>query len=298
VEAPSGSLGERLQALARERRAQAEEHNRRALDRALRAQSARRPQARVIVVLSAKGGVGKTTLVAALGKLLKRPAGRTLVLDLDAQNALVSHLQLPRANAGINQARLQELGWSDVLCHSASGIDCLPFGPSNAADLRAFEAQLVSNPAYLMEQLADLELGKDDLLLIDTASGASPWLHQVLSLADQVVAVTLADAASYLVLDKLQSWLAPLPGGQCSFLVNQVDARNPLSQDMNEVLREKLGSQWLAAVPLDHQLGEALAFDRDPFQQTVDSPACQALRGIAADLAQRIEQHREETSAS
>ncbi|MHA6194933.1 cellulose biosynthesis protein BcsQ [Pseudomonas wadenswilerensis] len=298
MEAPRGSLSERLQALARERRSQAEAHNRRALDRALRAQSAQRPQARVIAVLSAKGGVGKTTLVAALGKLLQRPAGRTLVLDLDAQNALVSHLQLPRASAGINQARLHDLGWSEVLCHSAAGVDCLPFGPSNAADQRAFEAQLADNPSYLMEQLADLELGKDDLLLIDTPSGASPWLHPVLAIADQVLAVTLADAASYLVLDKLQSWLAPLPAGHCAFLVNQVDARNPLSEDMSEVLRQQLGSQWLASVPLDHQLGEALAFDQDPFQQTVDSPACQALRSVAADLAQRIEQHREETSAS
>lgn len=298
ADAPAGSLSERLRALAHERRAQAEAHNRRALDRALRTQSAPRPQARVIAVLSAKGGVGKTTLVAALGKLLQRPAGRTLVLDLDAQNALVSHLQLPRASAGINQARLNDLGWSEVICHSASGVDCLPFGPSNAADQRAFEAQLASNPTFLLEQLADLDLGKDDLLLIDTPSGASPWLHPVLTIADQVLAVTLADAASYLVLDKLQSWLAPLPVSHCAFLVNQVDPRNPLSEDMSEVLRQQLGNQWLAAVPLDHQLGEALAFDQDPFQQPVDSPACQALRSVAADLAQRIEQHREETSAS
>ncbi|MFD2645177.1 cellulose biosynthesis protein BcsQ [Pseudomonas japonica] len=297
VEAPAGSLRDRLQALARERRALAEEHNRRALDRALRTQSAQRPKARVIAVVSAKGGVGKSTLVASLGRLLKRSGGRTVLLDLDPQNALVSHLQVPRASAGINQARLDDGGWSEVCVQTVAGIDCLPFGPSNAADQRDFEAQLVANPAYLMEQLADLDLGKDDLLLIDTASGASPWLHQVLAIADQVLAVTLADAASYIVLDKLQSWLAALRPADCAFLVNQVDARNPLSQDMSEVLRQQLGSQWLAAIPLDHQLGEALAFDYDPFQQT-DSPACQALRNVAEALAQRIEQHREETSAS
>lgn len=298
VEAPSGSLSQRLQALARERRAQAEAHNRRALDRALRAQSAQRPQARVIAVLSAKGGVGKTTLVAALGKLLQRPGGRTLVLDLDAQNALVSHLQLPRASAGINQARLHDLGWSEVLCHSATGVDCLPFGPSNAADQRDFEAQLASNPAFLMEQLADLDLGKDDLLLIDTPSGASPWLHPVLAIADQVLAVTLADAASYLVLDKLQAWLAPLPAGRCHFLVNQVDERSPLSLDMSAVLQQQLASQWLAAVPLDPQVGEALAFEYDLFQQPAESPAGLALRGVADQLAQHLEQLRQETSAS
>lgn len=252
----------------------------------------------IVAVLSAKGGVGKTTLATALAKLLKRPTGRTLLLDLDPQNAVVSHLGLSRASPGLNQARLQALDWRQVCTPSDAGVECLAFGPSNVADLRAFEALLTSDPEWLMQELAALDLGKDDLLLIDTPTGASPWLHQVLAIVDQVLAVALADAASYLVLDKLQSWLAPLRPERCAFLVNQVDERSPLSQDMSEVLRQQLGSQWLAAIPLDPRLGEALAFDYDPFQQPLDSPACQALRVVAADLAQRIEQHREETSAS
>lgn len=292
------SLRERLLAVARERRAAAEQNNRLALDMALRAQRPQRPRAHVLVVLSAKGGVGKTTLAANLGKLLKRPAGRTLVLDLDPQNALLSHFNLPRSTPGINQARLAEQGWDNVSISTDAGIECVPFGPSNAADLRQFETQLAANPTWLMQQLAALELGTDDLLVIDTAAGASPWLHQVLDIADQVLAVTLADAASYLVLDKLQAWLAPLRSARCAWLVNQVDGQRPLSLDMAEVLRQLLGSQWLAAVPLDYQFGEALAFEYDPLQQPTDSPACEVLRAVAHDLAQHIGQHREETSAS
>lgn len=298
VEAPSGSLRDRLQAIARERRLAAEESNRRALDKAMRAQPASRPKARVVVVVSAKGGVGKTTLTTALAKLLKRPAGRTLVLDLDPQNALLSHLGLPRSTPGLNQARLESLDWSSYCAPTDAGIECLPFGPSNAADLRAFEALLANDPDWLIQELAALDLGKDDLLLIDTATGASPWLYQALAIADQVVAVTLADAASYLVLDKLQAWLSPLRADHCAFVVNQVDARSALSLDMSEVLHQQLGNQWLAAVPLDHQVGEALAFEYDLFQQPADSPACQALRAVADQLAQRLEQLREETSAS
>lgn len=293
-----GSLRERLAAVARDRRAAAEADNRRALDDALRAQPAQRPQAPVIVVMSAKGGVGKTTVAAALGKLLKRSAGRTLVLDLDPQNALLSHFNLPRSTPGLNQARLLGDGWAGTAVMTTSGVECLPFGPSNAADVRAFEAQLATNPHWLMQQLATLELGPDDLLVIDSATGASPWLHPMLGVANQVVGVTLADAASYLVLDKLQAWLAPLPAGIGAVLVNQVDGQRPLSLDMAEVLRQQLGERWLASVPLDHQFDDALAFEYDPFQQPVDSPAAHALRGLAHDLAQRIEQHRKETSAS
>ncbi|WP_095153475.1 cellulose biosynthesis protein BcsQ [Pseudomonas sp. Irchel 3E13] len=295
---PGTSLRDRLAVVARDRRAAAEENNRRALDNALRAQPPQRPKAHVIVVMSAKGGVGKTTTAASLGKLLKRTTGRTLVLDLDPQNALLSHFNLPRSTPGINQARLQDAGWDGIRTLTENGIECLPFGPSNAADVRAFDAQLAANPAWLMQHLATLELGADDLLVIDTATGATPWLHQVLGVANQVIALTLADAASYRVLDKLQAWLAPLRPGTCAFLVNQVDAQRPLSLDMAEVLRQQLGDRWLAALPLDHQLDEALAYEYDPLQQPLDSPACQVLRAVAHDLAQRIEQYREETSAS
>lgn len=298
VEAPAGSLRDRLQAIARERRLAAEESNRRALDKAMRAQPASRPKARVMAFVSAKGGVGKTTSAMSLARLLKRPGGRVVVLDLDPQNALLSHFNLPRATPGVNQARLQTLDWNEVCTTTDAGIECLPFGPSNAADLRAFEALLASDPLWLVQELSALNLGKDDLLLIDTATGASPWLHQVLAIADQVIAVTLADAASYLVLDKLQAWVAPLAPEHCAFLVNQVDDRSALSLDMSAVLQQQLGAQWLAAVPFDPQVGEALAFEYDLFQQPVDSPACQALRTVADQLAQRLEQLREETSAS
>ncbi len=297
-EAPSGSLRDRLLDIARERRQAAEESNRRALDKAMRVQPASRPQARVVAVVSAKGGVGKTTLTSALARLLKRPAGRTLVLDLDPQNAVLSHFGLPRSTPGLNQARLQALDWSQIGVPCDAGIECLPFGPSNASDLRAFENLLASNPEWLVQELSTLDLGKDDLLLIDTATGASPWLHQVLAIADQVVAVSLADAASYLVLDKLQSWLSPLRPEHCAFLVNQVDARSALSLDMSEVLRQQLGSQCLAAIPFDPRVGEALAFEYDLFQQPADSPACQALRNVAGQLSHRLEQIREENSAS
>jgi len=296
--AATGSLRDRLQGIARERRLAAEESNRRALDKAMRVQPASRPKARIVAVVSAKGGVGKTTLAAALGKLLKRPSGRTLLLDLDPQNALLSHFALPRTTPGLNQARLQALDWDALCVPCDAGVECLPFGPSNAADLRAFESLLAGNPDWLIEELAALDLGKDDLLLIDTATGASPWLHQVLAIADQVLAVTLADAASYLVLDKLQAWLAPLRPDRYHFLVNQVDERSPLSLDMGAVLQQQLGSQWLAAISHDPQVGEALAFEYDLFQQPADSPACLALRGVAKQLAQHLEQLREETSAS
>ena len=296
--AQTASLRDRLMAVANERRALADEQSRRALEQTLRGGPAARPLAQVIVVVSAKGGVGKSTVAAALGKLLKRRKGRTFALDLDAQNALASHFQLPRSTPGLNQARLHGHTWDKACTTTAAGIECLAFGPSNAADQRAFDALLAEQPDWLARQLLDLKLGRDDLLVIDTPTGASPWLQQALALADQVVAVTQADAASYLVLDKLQAWLSRLHPQSCAYLVNKVDSQQVLSLDMSALLRQQLGSQWLAELPLDHQLDQALAFEYDPFEQPVDTPACQALRAVADNLAHRIEHRREESAAT
>lgn len=289
--APAGSLRERLLAVASERRAQVQP------PAAQPGTPAQRPQAQVIVVLSAKGGVGKTTVAASLGRLLKRRAGRTVLLDLDPQNALLSHFNLPRSTPGLNQARLHASTWGTHCVMTSAGIECLPFGPSNAADLRALDSLLATHPDWLAGQLADLKLGRDDLLVIDTPTGASPWLQQALAMADQVIGVTHANAASYLVLDTLQAWLSHLHPQACHYLVNKVDPQNALSVDMAELFHRHLGNQWLAAIPLDAQFDQALAFEYDPFQQPADTPACQALRAVAVNLAQRIEHNREESSA-
>jgi cellulose synthase operon protein YhjQ len=291
------SLRERLEELALERRTRGDEQNRDVVSKWQGAEPARRPEAHVIAVVSAKGGVGKTTVAAALSKLLKRRVGRVVALDLDAQNALLSHFHLPRTTPGFNQAYLHGHGWGDAFTPTEAGVQCIPFGPSNAADQRTFDALLAEQPDWLARQLADLELGRDDVLVIDTPTGSSPWLNPVLSMADQVLAVTQADAASYLVLDKLQAWLSLLPPQACAFLVNKVDQQHPLSMDMSALLRQQLGSQWLAEIPLDLQLDQALAFEYEPFNQSTDSPACQMLRVIANHLALGIEHCRKESAA-
>lgn len=293
---PPCSLRERLEQIAHERRSRAPLAAQVATLSNPGSSPARRPQAHVIAVVSAKGGVGKTTVAAALSKLLKHK-GRVVALDLDAQNALVSHFHLPRSTPGLNQAVLHGHGWSDACSPTEAGVQCIAFGPANAGDLRNLEALLSEQPDWLARQLADLRLGRDDVLVIDLPTGTSAWLNPVLAMADQVIALTQADAASYLVLDKLQAWLSLLPTQVCAYVVNKVDAQQPLSLDMSELLRQQLGSQWLAEIPADLQLDQALAFEYEPFDQPTDSPACQALRAIAEHLTLEIEHSRKESAA-
>ena len=71
---------------------------------------------KVISVVSAKGGVGKTTLTANLATALHRLGVPTvLVVDLDPQNALGLHFGAdPGALAGVSLASLSGDSWGSV----------------------------------------------------------------------------------------------------------------------------------------------------------------------------------------
>ncbi|MGK4924212.1 AAA family ATPase [Bordetella hinzii] len=62
---------------------------------------------KTIAIVSAKGGVGKTTIAATLGLALSRAGHPALVLDLDPQNALRFHLgaDTEAAESGVGGGR-------------------------------------------------------------------------------------------------------------------------------------------------------------------------------------------------
>ncbi|HEX7474124.1 MAG TPA: AAA family ATPase, partial [Candidatus Limnocylindrales bacterium] len=57
------------------------------------------PRSGLRVVVTGKGGVGKTTLTAALARLLARDGRRVLAVDADAQLNLAAALGFPKAEA-------------------------------------------------------------------------------------------------------------------------------------------------------------------------------------------------------
>ncbi len=249
-------------------------------------------KARVVAVVSAQGGVGKSTLAGVLANALKRPGGRTLALDLSPQNALCLHvggtLQWPgiAQNAGGNGRELLREGYGRS--------HCLAYGVVDDVQRVAFEQRLANDPLWLAGYLAALDLNAHDTVIIDTPPGASVYLSQALEVADVVVVVTTAEAASYASLDQMDRLLAPYlqrpAPAHCTFVINQLDTSRQFSLDMCAVLKNRTGMPLLGVVRQDHFLSESLAYDRDPLAHTPNTRGCQDALDLIESLRELLVQ--------
>lgn len=249
---------------------------------------------RIVALVSGKGGVGRSTLAAALTCALQDAGGRTVAVDLDPQNALCLHLGGDAEQPGLVQADSDGLSWDRLLqpgfCHS----QYLPFGPASLEQQRLLEQRLRNEPRWLVEHLAALGLGAGDRLIVDLPAGASVYLEQVLAIADLVLVVTLPDAASYHALKRVEQLLQGngrrADAVPCRYLINQLDGSRAFSLDMGDVLRGHLGARLLGVIQQDHYLGESLAYARNPLARQPASPGCRDLLAVAASLAEALRQ--------
>jgi cellulose synthase operon protein YhjQ len=236
---------------------------------------------KIVAVVSAKGGVGKTTVAANLSTALKYAGHQVLTVDLDPQNALRFHLGLdPKHIGGTSRATLSGQHWRDAIVETASGVFTLPYGAVNEGDRRAFEAQLEADPDWLVRGLQTLELAENDLVVLDTPPGPSVYMRQALSSANLVVIVTLPDAASYATMPMMESLVQTYCLHQPDFIdytyvINQLDSSKQLAKDVTQVMRETFGNRVIGLIHQDESVCEALAYD----QSVLDYDSqCQATR--------------------
>lgn len=249
---------------------------------------------RIIAAVSAKGGVGKTTLSASLAEALAMAGERVFAVDLDPQNALRLHFGMPVDDAhGHARASLAGVPWQRSVFEGRSRVRVLPFGALNEADRANFESCLAGQPDWLRTQLCTLGLGHDDIVWLDTPPGPSPYVRQALSCAHVCVMVSLPDVASYasvpLMEDLIRTWCEGRPDYLGDVLViNQMDAGRQLARDVAQVLGAQAGDRLLGLVHRDEAVAEALAHDRSVLAYAPHSQATHDLQQCAARLRRML----------
>ncbi|CAJ50242.1 cellulose biosynthesis protein BcsQ [Bordetella avium] len=250
---------------------------------------------KILAIVSAKGGVGKTTVAANLSVALEQSGAATLMVDLDPQNALRFHLGADELTGieGLARASLAGQDWRSICVQGVSGVHLLPFGALNEEDRLRLEQQMNADPKWLTRHLAALDLGPEAVVLVDTPPGPSAYLRQALECADLVLAVTLADAASFATLPSIESLVAQYCEGRPgylghAYLVNQVDSAQALAKDTAQVLRGALGNRVIGVVQRDVSVADALAFGKTVIEHAPYSQPSQDFANGAAWVMQQF----------
>jgi len=243
---------------------------------------------KTIAIASLKGGVGKTTTAANLGTALaKRERGEVLLVDLDPRNQLGLHIGLGGDSAGLAEASLRGVSWERVLQRSLDGVSCLPFGVHRDGLGAELNALLARRPNLLGEGLSEPALQAHRLAVVDCGPWPSPLLDQTLALADMVIVVLLADAASFATLPALQSLLRSRRnsrGGRDSgarVLLNCIDSGR-LGRDVRALVAAQPELSLLQhAIHRDACVPEALAQQRPVLATSPTSQAADDFERLA-----------------
>lgn len=250
----------------------------------------------LIVFASPKGGVGKTTLAANTAHEFARAGYRVVALDLDTQNALGMHFGAdPYDRAGfvtsLKTAPDPRRAWQMHLQMTPSGIALLPHGYSTFQQSFAINADLIETPALLLAPLRDILEDPEVVIIVDTPPGPGVASSVVATLADFMVVVLLADAASVVQLPKIDgrgmyrsTAGTPFPIDRTGFVVNQIDMRSRLSRAAAEAAERHLGGRLLGRVYRDEHVPEALARQSSVNGYAPGSKAAQDIAAIAKKL--------------
>ncbi len=227
----------------------------------------------VLAVFSFAGGVGKTSLVATLGRSLSSLGEKVLLTDT------TSHGLLPFYFGA------SELRESTVRTFSPpSGSTDAPIYLVNYAVDQAMGDHTAQEA--VVDNITESGRGAHRILLDLTA--ATAWLiRRVAHLAPTILVPLAPDMNSVISLQPIERFLAGIDGPDGTplkvfYVLNQFDAGLPLHLDVREVLRRQLGEQLLPTViRRAPAVSEALAEGMTIVDYVADAPVAEDYMNVA-----------------
>jgi cellulose synthase operon protein YhjQ len=207
-------------------------------------------RAPVLALFSLAGGVGKTSIVANLGRTLASRGERVLLVDTAAFGLLPFYFGARDQRAGVLRT-FTAPGSADAPVQTLT-LDPEALGPENAPqEMLGYE--ITRNSQGCARILVDLA----------TASGATT--RRVLRMAPTVLVPVVPDMSSVVSVSAIDTFFRnnSAAAGQPImpvYVLNQFDPSIPLHLDVREVLREQLGERLLPfALRRTPAMSEALA---------------------------------------
>jgi cellulose synthase operon protein YhjQ len=192
-------------------------------------------RAPVLAVFSLAGGVGKTSLVATLGRVLSARGERVLLVDTAAYGLL------PFFFGARDQRPGQLRTFSPPVASGDAPIQMITLDPetldSELATAETLTAEILKHARGVSRVVIDLA----------TASGATT--RRVMRLSPQILVPLVSDMCSVVSVSSIDAFFDHNNGnGKPAlpyYVLNQFDPSLPLHLDVREVLREQLGDRLL-----------------------------------------------------
>uniref|UniRef100_A0A8V0Z7H2 Nucleotide binding protein 2 n=1 Tax=Gallus gallus TaxID=9031 RepID=A0A8V0Z7H2_CHICK len=236
----------------------------------------------ILLVLSGKGGVGKSTISTELALSLRHSGKKVGILDVDLCGPSIPRMFKVQDN-DVHQC---DAGWVPVFVDQEKSISLMSIGfllekPDDAVVWRGPKKN-----ALIKQFVADVAWGELDFLIVDTPPGTSDeHISTVEALRPYkplgAILVTTPQVGQPAGAELEHAFWAQLMG---YFAPQTNECTNIFSKGGGEELAKHAGVPFLGSVPLDPQLSQSLEEGRDFIQEFPKSSAFPALTRIAQQI--------------
>jgi len=228
----------------------------------------------IITIATQKGGTGKTTTAQALAQGLRIRGKKTLLIDMDGQQAgltLISGAKPSEAN--IYQVLRGKCALKDAIQQTKAG-DLIPSG----YDAESLESDLKAGREFRLKKAMEGLKGYD-FVIIDTPPTSGVLVDNALTVSEGVIIPTMADVMGPLSLEhfvktvsEIQDYVNP-DLRILGILITRYNMRTTLSKVMLETLEAR--AETLGTIVYKTKIRECVAIQEDQATQSnlFDRPA-------------------------
>lgn len=223
-----------------------------------------------------RGGVGTTSLTAALAWALQILGENVLVIDASPDNLLRMSFNVDFVHqGGWARSLLDGQDWRDAGLRYTSQLDLLPFGQ--------LTVQERENPQAWQETLGEIgsaiqalkASGRYSWILLDLPYGASPLTGQLVSLCDHTLAIAQVDANCHIRLHQ-----QALPA-VAHILINDLRIGSQLQDDLYQVWLQSQRRLLPIVIHRDEAMAECMASKQPLGEYRSDSLAAEEVLTLA-----------------
>ncbi|XP_058476563.1 cytosolic Fe-S cluster assembly factor nubp2 [Solea solea] len=252
----------------------------------------------VVLILSGKGGVGKSTITTQLALALTHAGNKVGILDTDLCGPSIPRM-LSVGRPDVHQC---DSGWVPVYTDSRKNLALMSIGFLLADPDDAVVWRGPKKTALIGQFVSDVAWGELDVLLVDTPPGTSDEHLAILEnlkkhRVDGAVLVTTPQAVStgdvrreitfckktgvrvLGVIENMSGFVCP----HCS------ECSNIFSKGGGEELAKLTGSVFLGCVPLDPQLSSSIEEGKDFAELFPDSTTFSAISSISHTILNSLQ---------